>query len=289
MQQWFYEMYGFYPLEMVGGVFYMNHTKYELVPIVDDEPWGEYETLIQQVCQQLQVQPITIIKNRQNQYVSDYEAMKYILIAGNGSDLILSHVMQIHAFTFRKKTLDIRTTKAKWIERTDHLEHEIIPWLPRTLPNYDQLIVDCYVALGMAENAVLYVSTIPQMAMIPTCLCNKRIEEMSSWVVCNPLHVIFDHPARDIAELVKLDLMSDEDVFAYIENNRLTEPELSYLVARLLFPFQLFDCAELLYTEQGHDIKMSLNEYELQIQRIIALVRTLLIRYSLRPIEWILR
>lgn len=287
MTQWFYEMYGFYPLQMNRGVFYMNQTKYELIPVVDDEPWGEYEAMLSQVCQINSLGRIVIVKNRQNQYVSSYQNIPYILVAGSDYAISLPHIWSMHFRTRRKQPLNLFDMKVKWITRVDQMEYEILPWLPPTTPQFDQLVVATYVALGLAENAITYLSSIPASSLM-TCLCNKRMEDMSSWVILNPARVLYDHPSRDIAELVKMNVISDQDLFTLIEELKMNEVELSYLVARLLFPFQLFDGIEALYTEQRSNICVDMLEFESSVRRILHLVKQLLIRFSLRPIEWIL-
>mgnify|MGYP000538915702 FL=1 len=119
---------------------------------------------------------------------------------------------------------------------------------------------------------------------------HKRIDELNSFYLFNPFNLIIDSPMRDLAELYKNDLLSLEQLYDLLKRYPLTSLDASLLLARCLYPNQIFDLLEDYYelkkdiTNRVNQLIISINSKEFKLKK---LHKFLVSNYQIRPISWL--
>ncbi|TQS75989.1 hypothetical protein DX933_03455 [Ornithinibacillus gellani] len=194
-----------------------------------------------------------------------------------------------------------------WIEKLTAFESKLMEIAKQHKRDYDALIVDSlpYI-VGLSENAIQYV----QESVRETKHSPHDQGSIVFWRYTNQLQkpiiwmedLAFDHPMRDVAELVRNELMKENGIVAAVETLRSyndIRPISTFgwrlLYARLLFPVHLFDCLEEgLATEKPEQAYQRLSntldqqtKYETGVRELFHWIREEYAAINIPMVDWL--
>ena len=112
----------------------------------------------------------------------------------------------------------------------------------------------------------------------------------------NPLNIIIDHKARDLAEYIKNSFFNDnfsifEELDEYFRYNYFSFYGMNLLVARILYPSFYFDRYDEIVNEKIQEssilkITSRIDEYEKYLQDVFNYLKKY---YNIKDIEWIMK
>ena len=233
-----------------------------------------------------------IILNRDNEIVSSYNGISYILIKVfvNINKSISLEEISFISNSFSKENLNINWGTL-WSNKIDYLE-DLINENGKNYP----IIVDSFnYFVGMCENAIAYFNSITLDNNYKYVVCHKKIkfDDMVDSLY-NPLNITFDYKVRDVAEYIKNSFFNKNynifnEIIVYLNKNYLSFTEVKLLVARLLYPSFYFDMYEDILIDNKEEkiilnIISQLDDYEEYLDKIIIFFKNY---YNIDEIEWI--
>ena len=233
-----------------------------------------------------------IIMNKDREYISKYNGVNYILIKiyVNINKSISLEEINYLANTLYMEKLNINWGKL-WSIKIDYLE-DLINENGKKYP----IIVDSFnYFVGMAENAISYYNDIIIDNNYKYVISHKKINIYDSVEsLYNPINIIFDYRARDIAEYIKIAFFLNKkniynELDNYISNANLSLTDIKLIIARLLYPSFYFDMYEdiLNYNKEEKmilNITDKLGDYEKYLASVINYFRRF---YDVPEIPWL--
>lgn len=235
-----------------------------------------------------------IIINRDNDVVSTYNGVSYILLR------IFSNVnkrITLDEISFLSRTLYRDGINVDWgilwSKKIDYLE-DLINENGKKYP----LIVDSFnYFVGMAENAIGYFNSIGFDRNYKYVISHKVIKvDDSVEVLYNPLNIIFDYRVRDVAEYIKNSFFNSNynvfnELILYLRRERLSLMEVKLLIARLLYPSFYFEMYEDILIDNKEEkilveIISRLDDYEDYLAQVIGFFK---INYDIDEVLWLKR
>ncbi len=137
-----------------------------------------------------------------------------------------------------------------WMNKIDYLEyhHE------QNLGKYPILEDSFNYFVGMAENAISYLNDIvnnykPEVVDIGVISHDKLDYDDTVYALYNPMNIIIDHKARDVAEYIKLSFFKDnynifDELDLYFRYNYYSFYGISLILSRVMYPsfyFRMYD------------------------------------------------
>ncbi len=186
----------------------------------------------------------TIVKNRHNKYVSNYNGENYILMMikfninrrlllediNNSTNNYISYIKKIN---FNWGSL--------WKQKIDQVEF----FVKAGSVDFDILtlsIINYYLMLG--EIAIIFYDYIDIEDYLPLSLCHNRIKkEADLYDYFSITNLLLDHKTRDMGEYIKNYVYSNKniDISDFLIINQLSFNEKYMLVSRIIFPSYFFD------------------------------------------------
>ena len=184
-----------------------------------------------------------------------------------------------------------------WIRKIDYLEyhHE------HNYQKYPLLSSSFDYFIGLSENAISYLNnTIKNMSPDDSdigVISNDIINiDDTIYSLYNPLNIIIDHKARDLAEYIKNSFFNDnfaifEELDEYFKYNYFSFYGINLLVARILYPSFYFDRYDEIVNEKIQEssilkITSRIDEYEKYLQDIFNYLKKY---YNIKDVEWIMK
>ena len=200
-----------------------------------------------------------IVKNVFDSVITMHDNRNYVLIE------IIYHYADnlstkfIRAFDDQNLNILKRNNWGKlWGIKIDYIEYQLMH-IENSYPIINNSI-NYYI--GLAENAISYFNML-DLSNTPLYISHRRINNSN---IYNPLELVLDYKARDIAEYIKLNFFNKKmnilDIKDFINTLSLDNIDYILLYVRLLYPSYYFD----LYEEIIND-----NKKEEEINRIISL------------------
>ena len=233
-----------------------------------------------------------IILNRNNDIISSYNGISYILIkifVNVNKSISLEEISFVSKSLYTDK-IDVNWGNL-WSNKIDYLE-DLINENGKKYP----LIVDSFnYFVGMAENAISYFNSVNIDSNYKYVISHKSIR-LNDNVEClyNPLNIIFDYRVRDIAEYVKNSFFSNNynifnELIFYLRNNYFSLMEVKLFISRLLYPSFYFDMYEDILIDNKEEkiileVISKLDDYEQYLSKIISFFK---INYDIEEIEWL--
>ena len=233
-----------------------------------------------------------IIVNKNNNYVSFYNNQNYILIRIYAN---INKKLTLEEISFLANSLYTEKLKNNWgmlwSKKIDYLE-ELINENGKKYP----IIVNSFnYFVGMAENAISYYNDINIGDNYKYVISHKNIRFNDTIeVLYNPLNIIFDYRARDIAEYIKnAFFLNNNNIYneltKYIEVNGLSITDIKLIIARLMYPSFYFEMYEDILIDNSDEIIIApivdkLPEYEKYLANIISFFRNY---YDIPVIPWL--
>lgn len=233
-----------------------------------------------------------IIYNRNNEIISTYNGMNYILLkiyVNTLKNISLSEISFLTNTLYKEK---IRINWGiLWSKKIDYLE-ELISENGKKYP----IIVDSFnYFVGLAENAISYYNGVLIDNDYKYSVSHKRIRINDSVeVLYNPLNITFDYRVRDVSEYIKNAFFLDNknifsEVLEYLDTNNLSLMEVKLLVARILYPSFYFDMYEDILIDEKEekiimDVVVKLDDYEKYLGKMISFLKRY---YDIDEVLWL--
>ena len=233
-----------------------------------------------------------IILNKDNNVISSYNGISYILIkvfVNINKNISLEEISFI-SNSFSKEKLNINWGTL-WSNKIDYLE-DLINENGKKYP----LIVDSFnYFVGMCENAIAYFNSIVLDNNYKYVVSHKKIKfDDTVDSLYNPLNITFDYKVRDVAEYIKNSFFNKNynifnELVIYLNKNYLSFTEVKLLIARLLYPSFYFDMYEDILIDNKEEkiilnIISKLDDYEEYLDKVFVFFKNY---YNIDEIEWI--
>ena len=218
-----------------------------------------------------------IIINRNNEIISNYNGISYILIkvfANVNKSISLEEISFVSKSLYREK-ININWG-ILWSNKIDYLE-DLINENGKKYP----LIVDSFnYFVGMCENAIAYFNSIILDNNYKYVVSHKVIKwDDSVEVLYNPMNITFDYRVRDVAEYIKNSFFNNNhniynELIIYLNKEQLSLMEVKLLISRLMYPSFYFEMYEDILIDNKEekiilDVISRLDEYEQYLDKII--------------------
>jgi spore coat protein YutH len=182
-----------------------------------------------------------------------------------------------------------------WIKKIDYLEyhHE------QNYQKYPLLAASFDYFIGLSENAIAYLNNTiekmtPDNSDIGVISHETLTEDDTIYSLYNPLNIIIDHKARDLAEYIKLSFFNDnfnifEELDEYFKYNYFSFYGINLLIARILYPSFYFDKYDEIVSKKVNEssilkITSRTDEYEKYLQDIFSYFHKY---YNIKDINWL--
>ena len=299
MRAFLFDQYGYYPPHEDDSEFELEGWTFKLEAIQDqkEEELQSLNDFLQRLMQLFPTMGAQIITNRKGTFISEDDYGKVILVATKKQKMRIQDIIKIHQhYVNSPSEIPYTTTylSSLWEEKINSIEQKILPSIRVDDFAYQRIMVAAIYALGLAENALQYLTEIAidyGKEISPLTLSHRRLESLDSHTVFDPLNLILDSPIRDIAEAWKYKVITTTELLQILPTYQLSIKEVSLLFARMLFPTRFFDLLEKHYGERVDVRKQILAYYREMNQDLLELkkVEQLLVKnYGIRPISWLL-
>ena len=296
MRAFLYDKYGYYPDEEYSTSFTYQGWFFKLeISEKNDYVLSSLKNLLNDINNSFQNLGSDIVLTRDGHYVTTSEYGPVVLVAIKEGKVTIDTLFKMHQMFYNQfqNQLTVSYLRNLWLNKINTIEERIIPSLPNDNKEFSSLYILSMYALGSAENAIQYLLDIIYYygnEIKNTSLVHKRIDELNSFYLFNPFNLIIDSPMRDLAELYKNDLLSLEQLYDLLKRYPLTSLDASLLLARCLYPNQIFDLLEDYYelkkdiTNRVNQLIISINSKEFKLKK---LHKFLVSNYQIRPISWL--
>ncbi len=237
-----------------------------------------------------------IILNRYNSPITIVNDENYILITNNINKKAqlsdISIISQIPLFNLSPPitSLERKNWEILWENKIDYFEQQVgenAKRYPLIRESFDYFV-------GLGENAIAYLVN-TKRELKPTQTDKMVISHVSlTNSLYNPLNIIIDHKARDLAEYIKLSFFNKnynifKELDIYFHYNHYSEYGIRVLYARILYPSFYFDAYDKIVSGQSEEkilneiINIAAN-YELYLNNIYLYLKRF---YNLPDVGWI--
>lgn len=240
-----------------------------------------------------------IIINKDNSIITYYNNIPYILCKINiniNKPITLGEINYLSSKVISTNSkITYHSWQDLWSIKMDYLER-VINENGKKYP----IIVDSFnYFVGMAENAISYYNNLSNKEVDNNSLViSHRIININDTVyaIYDPVNIIIDHKARDIAEYIKYSFFSDntnifKELNIYFKYNYYTKDDVVMLLARVLYPSFYFNMYEDIMINSKEEkiitnITSKLDKYELYLTRVFKYFNNF---YNLPVPEWLNR
>ena len=182
-----------------------------------------------------------------------------------------------------------------WSNKIDYLEYHY----EQNHGKYPILEESFNYFIGLSENAIAYINNTlkiykPEKVDIGVTSHDKLDENDTIYSLYNPLNIIIDHKARDLAEYIKISFFNDnysifDELDEYFKHNYYSEYGINLLIARILYPSFYFDKYEKIIENIENEssilkITSRINEYEKYLKDIFSYFHKY---YNITDINWL--
>ena len=238
-----------------------------------------------------------IIINKDNSIITYYNNIPYILCKINiniNKPITLGEINYLSSkVIITNSKITYHSWQDLWSIKMDYLE-KVINENGKKYP----IIVDSFnYFVGMAENAISYYNNLSNKEVDNNSLViSHRIININDTVyaIYDPVNIIIDHKARDIAEYIKYSFFSDntnifKELNVYFKYNYYTRDDVVMLLARVLYPSFYFNMYEDIMINSKEEkiitnITSKLDKYELYLARVFKYFNNF---YNLPVPEWL--
>lgn len=239
-----------------------------------------------------------IISNKSGNVITYVNSVPYVLMRvfiNINKPIVLSEVSYMSNVRVSYSNSLMRSNWAVlWSNKIDYLEyhHE------QNYQKYPILSDSFDYFVGMAENAISYIGYIlnnikPEGSDIGVISHDILIDD-TIYSLYNPLNIIIDHKARDLAEYIKLSFFRDnfsvfDELDEYFKHNYYSFYGISLVVARLLYPsfyFEMYDGVVSNRINEADVLKITSRtcEYEKYLGDVLSYLKKY---YDIKEIEWL--
>lgn len=296
MQSFIFDYYGYNVSEIVDSHFDYKGYRFTLISTTEtDANIAKLDEFVTNLRQNFADDVVYFVKNRYNQYISLNESTSILLLTYKLSPIHLDTLLKMHQiyYNFNQSRLNLNEIISLWEQRIDYLENQCLVILNFDNPSHKDLYEYVMYAIGMAENALQYLTDLRIDFKDPfiATLTHRRIKKLDKWEIFNPFNLIFDHSSRDLAELYRNDIIDLNQLLDLTKQYQYQIKDYQYLLARVLFPVSVFDVLEDIYLDKNYDytdtIYNAIQAQEKHIQKVKILYKTMIQSMNIRPIRWL--
>lgn len=296
MQSFIFDYYGYNVSEIVDSHFDYKGYRFTLISTTEtDANIAKLDEFVTNLRQNFADDVVYFVKNRYNQYISLNESTSILLLTYKLSPIHLDALLKMHQiyYNFNQSRLNLNEIISLWEQRIDYLENQCLVILNFDNPSHKDLYEYVMYAIGMAENALQYLTDLRIDFKTPfiATLTHRRIKKLDKWEIFNPFNLIFDHSSRDLAELYRNDIIDLNQLLDLTKQYQYQIKDYQYLLARVLFPVSVFDVLEDIYLDKNYDytdtIYNAIQAQEKHIQKVKILYKTMIQSMNIRPIRWL--
>lgn len=242
-----------------------------------------------------------IINNRDNSIVTYVNKIPYILIkiyVNINKAISLGEISYLsNAKIFYQNNLMRSNWALLWSNKIDYLEYHH----GHNYQKYPLLSLSFDYFIGLSENAISYLNnaiknTSPEDVDIGVISHDIINSDDTIYALYDPMNIIIDHKARDLAEYIKLSFFIDnfsifEELDEYFKYNYFSFYGMNLLVARILYPSFYFDKYDEIVNEEAQEssilkITSRIDEYEKYLQDIFSYLKKY---YNIKDVGWIMK
>ena len=182
-----------------------------------------------------------------------------------------------------------------WSKKIDYLEYH----QEQNERKYPLLSASFDYFIGMSENAITYLNstitnTSPTNSDIGVISHDSIKLDDTTYTLYNPLNIIIDHKARDLAEYIKISFFKDnfnifDELDEYFKHNYFSFYGINLLIARILYPSFYFDLYDEIINNQTSEssilsITSRIDDYEIYLNDILEYLKKY---YNIKEINWL--
>ena len=280
--------------------FYVNNELYYLVVMTRkiEDIDAIYEFNQEMLARNILVNEI--IKNRNNTPITFINKIPYILMKVSiniNKPISLSEISFLSNNNIEYKNNLMRSNWALlWSKKIDYLEyhHE------QNYQKYPLLSISFDYFIGLGENAISYlnytiINMSPEKNDIGVIAHDVISIDDTTYNLYDPLNIIIDHKARDLAEYIKYSFFNDnfaifEELNEYFKYNYFSFYGINLLIARILYPsfyFETYDKVVCGKINEAELLKITnrINEYEIYLKDIFSYFHKY---YNIKDIAWLM-
>jgi len=234
-----------------------------------------------------------IIKNINNDILTminnNYYILLYVNIENRKIDIKdIEYLSNIKIEEERYKKINRKEWDILWANKIDYLEYQISQFGKK----YKLIRESSDYYIGIVENCISLMTNYRYNTI--KSITHERINKnMEVEEFYNPLNFIIDNRIRDISELLKSNINTNNNIIPdlekYINNNNINEKEIGLIFIRILYPSIYIDkCESILNkTHDEQDIKKIISNTEMLEKNLKQIYRYLKTKYTLPEIEWL--
>lgn len=240
-----------------------------------------------------------IINNKSGTIITYVNKVPYILMkvyANINKPISLSEISYISNINISYSNNLMRSNWALlWANKIDYLEyhHE------QNYQKYPLLSASFNYFIGLSENAIAYLNNTiknmkPEASDVGVTSHDILSIDDTVYSLYNPLNIIIDHKARDLAEYIKISFFTDnfsifEELDEYFKYNYFSFYGINLLIARILYPSFYFDKYDEIINNRENEsailkITSRISEYEKYLQDMFSYFHKF---YNIKDIDWL--
>lgn len=213
-------------------------------------------------------------------------SMDYVLYTYQIENYFLDRFINLSLQSINK-TIEIKKIKESWCTILDQAKSKLGNYASR-ISHFEHFIILFYYYQGLGETAISILNIINEEVFylgVEHFCFNNCYEDL-----CNPNNLIFASRIKDLASSYKKGIIDVGQLDNYIKSGNLTNNELIYLYARLLFPSEFMalaineDCNDLQIKKQ---LLLMYQNIDHERQRLIMAVDLLTNYVKIPQIVWL--
>lgn len=290
-------------LRMIGGHYYFVYQNRKFIFQEIKDTQFDYEAIFElnQILVRHHNLFYKIIVNKNNQIITQYANKQYILMIDYSKEdrkFTLPDLLEIDIPVNDENKVINRLNRSNWTNLWQRKIDYFELFIEHNINKYIELNKYMNYFIGIGENAILYAkNTIedvkPNYYDRPV-ISHKRIDsDISIKQLYNPINLVVDHPARDIAEFLKTIFWNHTyqkiNLEVELEDLHLSSYGARLVIARMLFPSFFFDAFERLVENKIEQTDIfyiidRINEYE---QYLSTIYHHFKMRYNIPEVGWL--
>ena len=240
-----------------------------------------------------------IINNKNNTVITYVNKIPYILMKiyiNINKPLSLGEISYVSSIKIPYQNSLMRSNWAMlWANKIDYLEyhHE------QNYQKYPLLSASFDYFIGLSENAISYLNyTVlnmkPEASDVGVTSHDIINIDDTVYSIYNPLNIIIDHKARDLAEYIKISFINDnfsifEELDEYFKYNYFSFYGINLLISWILYPSFYFEKYDEIISNKENEssilkITSRTSEYEKYLQDVFSYFRKY---YNIRELNWL--
>ena len=185
-----------------------------------------------------------IIINRDNQFITYYEKIPYVLLKKTTNKRKNINLYEINNYDSNVYINEEINWKTLWKAKLDYC----VIQLNETKINNNLLKESFHYYSALSEISISLLNYV-NYKNINFSIAHRRLEKDED--LFNPLNIIIDNKVRDIAEYIKINFFTDkfdlDEFINYIKTSTFSSDEIILFLARLMYPSYYFDIYERVY------------------------------------------